>query len=686
LLAYLVASGKPQRRSRLCALLWDSPDDPRGALRSALSRIRALVDEPDHTRIVTEGSTVRFDCSSVVVDIVEARRPLTSDDGPASIPALEAAVASFRGEFAEDLSLHNSPDFHAWCTAEREDARRLHVRLLGQLIERQDADPEAALRHARTLAQIDSDMVIAHRTLLRLLVATGRQREAEEQLDISLRALAGAGGGEAATRELRFAWRELTGKAAATEPTQNATQVRDAPAPTPPVADATAKPCILVLPFFHAENDPEQASFSDGITEDIITDLSRLSAISVVARNAAFALKGKSVEVAQLTERLNVDYVIEGRLRKARDRIRITVQLVDVRTSTALWAERFDRDFQDIFALQDEISRNVVSALKLSVLPSELEAMVVHPTLNVQAYRHYLEARAKLAISWSHSDHLRNAREQFAAAVKLDPGYARAYAGLADCDAFLWVAGDLDVALEDMLANSCKALELAPNLAEAHASKGMALYIAGQPEAALSALGRALELDPELFDAHFFYALCAKDAGQLDEAAVHYERAAALQPRNHRPLGLLAELYAAQGRQQQSIATARRCLQRIERAFGREPEVAEVLGMGAAILVMVGENECADRWARRAVLLDPGSYTVWYNAACTHAVIGRPERAMECLDYIFAHVPRARRWLLRAIAHDTQFDMLRPRSDFQDLTARLERHAGPRPGADPSPR
>jgi adenylate cyclase len=687
LLAYLAATGRAHQRSRLCTMLWDVPDDPRGALRSTLSKLRSAIDKPGRQLIVAEGDSIRLDCNRIEIDLVAARRLLSPDAAPPSADALVGAAASFRGEFGDGLTLSNCPDFDAWCTAEREEARRLHALLLKMLIDRHAGDPEAMLPHARELTRVDPDAIFSHATLLRVLITGGRHREAEEQRDLSLKLLAGID--RVAADELNLAWRSLVGGAtaaatgrsaplseaavsqevatAAVTPSGEAKQTPATGALGPPV-----KPAILVLPFLNLSRDPDQEYFSDGITEDIITDLSQISAISVVSRNTAFAFKGKPVEIGEVTDKLKVGFVLEGSVRKAGNRIRITVQLVEVSTGNHLWAERFDRVFGDLFHLQDDISQSVVSALRLTLLPAELTAITTHPSSSTQAYRYYLEARAKLTVSWSNQEYLRFARHLFEEAVKLDPGYARAYAGIADCDAFLWVNGDLDVSFESMLANSAKALELAPNLAEAHASKGVALYVAGQAENATPALKRAIELDPELFEAHFFCGLSCRESGDFDEAAVHYERAAELQSRNHQPLIMLADVYFALGLPKQSMSAARRGLDRIAEVFGPDPEVAEVLGMGASALVTLDEYERAENWVRRATLLDPDSYSVRYNAACVYAVTGKQKTALESLEYAFSHMPRARAWLFRNAKHDAQLNSLRDQQGFRDLMHRLE--------------
>ena len=677
LLAYLVATGRPHGRSRLCSIFWDVPDDPRGALRSTLSKLRAVVDSPGRPRIVAERDSIRIDVSDVEVDIVTVRRALASGVDAASTQALETAAAAFHGEFAEGLALSNCPEFDAWCMAERQETRRLHGLILRALVERPDVVPAAALAHARAFLRVEPDSVPAHAALLRLLLAGGRRHEAEEQYELSLDMLGEAG--DSAPDELTQAWRQLLGRppmkitgppAASSEqgpPAASAPAAEELPPKAP-----SEKPSIVVLPFANMSGDPEQEYISDGITEDIITDLSQVSAIFVVARSTAFSFKGRAVKIDQLARRLKVGYVLEGSVRKAGSRIRITAQLADGATGGHLWAERFDRDFADIFALQDDISKNVVAALRLKLLPEELKAITTRSTSNAQAYNVYLQARAKLSVSWATKEYLRSARELFAKAVEIDPGYARAYAGIADCDAFLWVNGDLDVSYERMLTNSSKALELAPNLAEAHASRGVALYVAGHPEEAIAVFERAIGLDSTLFEAHYFYGFCARDTGDFPSAAVHFEQASELQPANYQPLTLLSEIYLALGRRDRSLATARLTVDRIERAFGHTPEVAEVLAMGAAMLVYLDDNARAEEWAGRALELDPQSYTVRYNVACAYALAGKPDTAQECLELAFLQTPRARRWLYGIAQNDTQMDPLRGRPDFQDLMKRLE--------------
>src|SRR5947209_3020441 len=225
------------------------------------------------------------------------------------------------------------------------------------------------------------------------------------------------------------------------------------------------KPSIAVLPFINMSGDPEQEYFSDGITEDIITDLSKVSGLFVVARNTAFTYKGKSVEVQEVAKRLGVNFILEGSVRKAGSRVRVTGQLIDGKTGGHMWTDRYDRDLTDIFAIQDEITHAIVEQLKVKLLPQEKKNIAQTPTDNVEAYTYYL--RGRQFIERRSKAYYQLARQMFAKAVELDPLSARAYAGMADCDSFLFLHYHVDnVAIDDILATSAKALALDSVLAE----------------------------------------------------------------------------------------------------------------------------------------------------------------------------------------------------------------------------
>src|SRR5881392_4249864 len=264
------------------------------------------------------------------------------------------------------------------------------------------------------------------------------------------------------------------------------------------------KPAIAVLPFNNMSGDPEQEYFSDGITEDIITDLSKVSGLFVVARNTAFIYKGKPIKVQQVGHELGVTFILEGSVRKAGSRVRVTGQLINANDGGHVWADRYDRDLTDIFAIQDEITHAIVEQLKVRLLPQEKKDIGETPTDSVEAYTYYLRGRQFLH---RHSkSYYQLARRMFAKAVELDPAYARAYAGIADCDSFLFLHYSAPVEIKGIFETSAKALALESGLAEAHASQALALSLEQRYEEAMAEFEKAIALDPNSFEGHYFYA------------------------------------------------------------------------------------------------------------------------------------------------------------------------------------
>src|SRR5437868_6956694 len=288
------------------------------------------------------------------------------------------------------------------------------------------------------------------------------------------------------------------------------------------------KPSIAVLPFTNMSGDPEQEYFSDGITEDIITDLSKISALSVIARHISFTYKEKAAKVQNVGKELGTDFILEGSVRKAGARVRVTGQLINSIDGTHIWAERFDRDLTDIVAIQDEITHAIVEQLKVKLLPQEKKSITQAPTDNIEAYTYYLRGRDFLHRRSKH--YSRIARQMFAKAVTLDPNYARAYAGMADCDSFLYLNNRLNMSLNRLPATTKKALSLDEMLPEAHASRGLALSAAQRYDEAKVEFERAIALDPNLFEAHYFYARASFAEGKIELATRLFERASQIRP------------------------------------------------------------------------------------------------------------------------------------------------------------
>ena len=446
---------------------------------------------------------------------------------------------------------------------------------------------------------------------------------------------------------------------------------------TPAVARAShpeptgQKPSIAVLPFNNMSGDPEQEYFADGMTEDLITDLSKVSGLSVIARNSVFTYKGKAADIQEVSRRFGVATVLEGSVRKAGLRVRINAQLIDGKDGTHLWADRFDRDVTDIFALQDEITRTIVEQLKVRLLPAERQAIETAPTLNVDAYNYYLQGRHFYHLN--STSHVRLAQRFFRKAVGLDPGYARAYAGLADCAWFLFTNHQKDATAEDILSASVTALQLDPTLAEAHASHGMALYLSGRNADAVAEFNKAIELDPNLFEAFYLYAYARRDWGDKEDSARMYERAAELSPNDFRTVFMQAQMLRDLGRSEELLKAARIGLERAERALLAHPDIPLPAALSATTLAALGERSSALEWAARALLIAPDDPLTQYNVACVHALVGEHEQAIDLLERWSANTNKiTRKWLL----NDTDFDSLRRHPRFVRLLKRLKLGAG----------
>jgi adenylate cyclase len=393
---------------------------------------------------------------------------------------------------------------------------------------------------------------------------------------------------------------------------------------------AKGRPSIAVLPFNNMSGDPEQEYFADGITEDIITDLSRISGLSVIARNSVFTFKGKSVDIQEISKRFNVSNVLEGSVRKSGQRVRITAQLIQGKDGMHLWADRYDRELTDIFDIQDEITKTIVEQLRVKLLPEEKKAISVNPTASVEAYTSYLRGRDFLHRHTK--SHYALARRMFAKAVEIDPLFARAYAGIADCDSFLALNYNADVTLESIMATAARALELEDGLAEAHASRGLALSLGQRyPEAEVEFL-KAIACDPNLFEAPYFYGRACFAQGKIEQAVTQFERAVELKPDDYQTWIYLQQSYRTFGRKADSIGAALKTIDAAQRELNKHPENSRPAYMGAIALAAVGETDRAREWASRALSIEPDDTLAQYNVACLYSLLGEPGPAFELLE------------------------------------------------------
>ena len=442
----------------------------------------------------------------------------------------------------------------------------------------------------------------------------------------------------------------------------------DQPMTADTISGKDERPSIAVLPFNNMSGDPEQEYFSDGITEDTITDLSNISGLFVVARHTAFTYKGKPVKVQQVGKELGVAFILEGSVRKAGARVRVTGQLIKSKDGGHVWAQRFDRDLTDIFSIQDEITHAIVEQLKVKILPQEQNSIGQVPTENVEAYTFYLRGRDFL--HRRSKRYLQLARQRFAKAVELDASYARAYAGIAACDAYLYMTYHVDVATDEILATAARALALEENLAEAHAARGVAFSAAQRYDEAKAEFERAVALDPNAAETYYFYARSSFAQGKLQQAAELFERAAAADPADYQVPCLLVAIYKSLGRLQDAKDAARKGVELAERELTIHPEDSRPAQIGSGALFALGEKDRAREWTARALAIDPDDLVAQYNAACTYSSLGDVDAALDLLEQC---LPKLGHEKVQWAKYDSDFDPVRNHPRYQRLFERIDK-------------
>jgi len=443
----------------------------------------------------------------------------------------------------------------------------------------------------------------------------------------------------------------------------------DTQSPAPPsrtgvAAGADPRRSIVVLPFANMSDSAENEYFSDGVTEEILNLLARQPDLRVVSRTTSFTFKHTGADVRTVAGTLDIEMVLEGSVRRAGNRVRIIAQLIDGATDAHLWSESFDREIEDIFAVQSEIARCIVDAMDLQTVSSSPGEA---PTGNIEAYDYYLRGR-----QYYHQvtdEGLKIARQLFAKAIEADPDFALAYAGLADTESLIaqWIdrsPGQLEAADRA----SRQALKMAPGLAEAHSSRGFALSLKGDFRSASQEFQHALELDPQNYNALYLFGRSRFAEGRLSEAAELWARAHATQPDEFQSMALRAlalrhiDPDEAQRATEISVAAIRTRLE-------LNPDDLRALSLGSGQLVGAGFPTEGVAMARRALELAPNDVSVLYNATCCFALAGLGEEALTTLDRRLQRAAIYREW----VENDSDFDSVREDPRFQALLERMPR-------------
>lgn len=401
--------------------------------------------------------------------------------------------------------------------------------------------------------------------------------------------------------------------------------------PTAPAQAMESRHAIAVMPFVNMSGDAENEYFSDGISEEILNLLTKLPQLKVSSRTSSFVFKGKDVSIPAMARELGVDHILEGSVRRAGDRVRITAQLIETGGDSHLWSETYDREMKDVFAIQDDIARSIVDALKVTLSPKERRALQNVATTNASAYDFYLKGR-KYFYAMSRRDFL-HAISMFERAIELDPKYAMAHAGLADTYSMLFRYADASQEnARKAREASERAIELDPDSAEAQASLGIALFTEGQYAAAEKHFESALLINPNLFESYLFYGRACLAKGDFEKAARLFIRASEVNPADYQSPGFLSMAYRSLGRDELARQADGRGLELIKRHVMMNPDDARALSFGAYSLAMAGEPGLAVDWAEQALQTRDNEPHYLYNSACVYAALGNTDRAIGLLE------------------------------------------------------
>ncbi|WP_050596732.1 BTAD domain-containing putative transcriptional regulator [Mesorhizobium ciceri] len=592
LLAYLALAPHPVSRSRLCELLWDVPNDPRGELRWCLSKLRGALDAPGRHRVATQGDTVALDLSDCLVDALEVSQAAKQGIGTLDVERLRILARLFAGDFLDGLELERSPHFNSWLIAQRRRFHSCHVAVLEQLVGSLPAHSEEAIAHLDAWVELAPFDGRAHEALLSNLAGRGEIGAAEEHLATAERLFQSE---ELDFAPLRAAWRAIRDQ-------WSGTSLRAQPAClstlSPPVATTVPGPVepshasLAVMPFVE-ESGGTRGGLAHGFTHDIITRLAKLRDFFVIARGSVFALAEKNIAPEDAGRRLNVDYVATGMVRSPAGRLIVSVELIEVRSARIVWAETFERRPDDIFSVLDDIGNSIVSSISAEIETVERNRAMLKAPSSLNAWEAYHRGLWHM-YRFTQAEN-EQARHFFAQALQLDPTFARAYAGLSFThwqNAFQrWGDRDRESALAfESAGNSLLVDDHNP---AAHWAMGRALWLRGEQDGSLLELERAVDLSPNFALGHYALSFVHSQSGDPRAAIGSSDHSRHLSPFDPLLFGMLGARAMAHVRLGQFEEAAEWAL----KAAARPNAHAIILAIAAHCLALAGRLDEARGFA-----------------------------------------------------------------------------------------
>jgi DNA-binding SARP family transcriptional activator len=600
LLAYLSLSPRAVARSQLCELLWDVPNDPRGELRWSLSKIRGLIDAPGRRRVETQADAIRLDLADCFVDAIEvanAAQAIASTEPE----RLQELAALFAGDFVQGLEIDRSPAFNGWITAQRRRFRGYHATLLEQLV--QSASDDVALGYLEkwlVLAPFDQRV---HELLLHALARRGQIREGEEHLTATVRLFESEG---LDCNPIREAWQSTRATADRSSRTPMAAANVTTPAgkgDEPPATIAQRRASIAVMPFIErSAMTGIRGGIADALADDVITRLAKLRSLFVIAQGSVFALHDRQIGPEEAGRMLNVDYIVSGSVRRQGEQLLVMVELAETRTARIVWTETFEHRFHDALVVLDEIGNRIVASIASEIEASERNRAILRPPNSLDAWEAHHRGLWHM-YRFNKPDN-EQARHFFEMAVRLDPTFSRAHAGLSFThfqDAFQgW--SERAPAMDLAFAAAGQSLMADDRDPAAHWAMGRALWLHGHHDRAIIELEQTIDLSPNFALGHYTLAFVQSQAGDPSAAILSSDHSRHLSP--------------------------------------FDPLLFGMLGARAMALVRLGRFEEAADWGIKAAARPNAHAHILAIAALSLALAGRLDEARSYLAWIHRTLPQ----------------------------------------------
>ena len=598
LMAFLALGTASYSRSRLCALLWDVPNDPRGELRWCLSKLRALLDDADRRRVQSTGhGPVSLDLSDCFVDAVEIERVSAARAGQATTERLSEVCDLFGGDLLEGMEIDGNPEFAGWLVAQRQRYRGMNLSLLRELVSRLPRGGEESVRRVDqwlVLAPFDVD---AHEARVDALLGTRRVRDAEQHVAAAIRAFEQEGLDWSPLRSLL-----ASGKPLEAAPATTATAAARKPAP-PDAPKSRHRASVAIMPFAEVATGDGGRRLADGLTDDIITRLAKLRILFVIARGTTYALAERGVGAQEAGRILDVEYVVSGSVRTDDRRVLLVVELAETRHATIVWREELETSTDGTFAALDAIVDRVVAGIADEVETAECKRAILKDPSSLDAWEAYHRGLWHM-YKFNDADN-RHAADLFDRALRLDPTFARAWAGLSFThfqNVFLALTPDRPQQIELALRTARRSVDADDRDPAAHWSMGRALWLSGESNGSFSELEQSVELSPNFALGHYtlgFFRCQVGDPRAAITALQHSRRLSPFDPLLFAMLASRAVSHVRLGELQEGAEWA-------SKAAGRPNAHEHVLAVAAACLVLAGRRDAALRVAARIHERQPG--------------------------------------------------------------------------------